>query len=354
MTPSPRARWTAALGLIVSGAFLWWAVRDVAFAEVIEHLAGVRWTWLSLSIAVATLTFPLRTIRWRYLLRLEGAPLPFAPLWHATAVGFMANNVLPARAGEFARAWMAQRLTGVKFTTAFASIAVERILDGITLVAMLLLATALGGFDPATRIGGATLGGVATGAALLFGAVLAVALATVRWPHHALRAAERLVRAILPTTVAERLVGMIGGLVEGLDALGSPGRAAWALAWSAVVWATAAASFWLAFRAFDIAVPWSAALMLQSLMAFGVALPSAPGFAGVFEAVAKAALLLYGVAETPAVSLALGYHLGTWIPIVALGFWSLAGAGLRISDLRGDGTREVGDGRREMGDGDRG
>ena len=338
MTANHRARGTAALGFAISAAFLWWALRDVHVADVLDHLAGVRWRWFLASIAVATATFPLRTIRWRYLLRIEGVALPVGPLWHATAVGFMANNVLPARAGEFARAYMARRLTGVRFTTAFASIAVERILDGITLVGMLLFATAAGGFNPSTRVGSVTLGSVATGAAILFGALLVVAVAVVRWPHPTLRLAERVLHAMLPNRLAGRLHVLIGGLVEGLDALAAPGRVAWALLWSSVVWATAALSFWLAFRAFGIDVPWSAAAMLQALIAFGVAVPSAPGFAGVFEAVAKTTLVLYGVAETPAVSLAIGYHLGTWVPITALGFWSLARAGLRMGDLRGDDT----------------
>ncbi|MEX0692513.1 MAG: lysylphosphatidylglycerol synthase transmembrane domain-containing protein [Gemmatimonadales bacterium] len=327
--------------MVVSAALLWWALRDVHLGDVAQHLGEARWSWLLASVVVATLTFPLRAIRWRYLLRLEGAPLPLAPLWHATAVGFMANNVLPARAGEFARAFMARRLTGVRFTTAFGSVAVERVLDGMTLVAMLLVATAAGGLDPDTTVGNVTIGGVTRGAAMLFGAVLVAAFLVVRWPGPVLRLTGR----VLPA----RLHNLIEGLIAGLDALAAPSRLAAALAWSAVVWSTAALSFWLAFQAFAIDVPWSAALMVQGLLAFGVAVPSAPGFAGVFEAVVKASLLLYGIGETAAVSLAIGYHISTWFPITALGFWSLFQTGLRMRDLRetGDGRRETGDGRRE-------
>ena len=102
---------------------------------------------------LATLSFPLRTVRWQYLLRLEGERLPFIPLWHATAIGFMSTNLLPARTGELARAYAAKRLTGTKFTAAVGSIAVERVFDGITLVAMLAIAMWAGGFSGDTAVG---------------------------------------------------------------------------------------------------------------------------------------------------------------------------------------------------------
>src|SRR5207244_3690085 len=74
---------------------------------------------LVLTVALATLTFPIRLIRWRVILRDERErPLPWLPLWYAVAIGFMANNLLPARAGEFARAYVASRQLPVRFTTA--------------------------------------------------------------------------------------------------------------------------------------------------------------------------------------------------------------------------------------------
>ena len=105
----------------------------------------------------ATLRFLLVTERWRYILRLDGAVIPFRPLWHATAIGFMANNIAPARAGEVARAYVASAKTGVKFTAAVASIAVERIMDTGTIVVLLALAAAAGGFSAEATIGPFTI-----------------------------------------------------------------------------------------------------------------------------------------------------------------------------------------------------
>ena len=106
--------------------------------------------------------------------------------------------------------------------------------------------------------------------------------------------------------------------------------------WSFAVWLLSSASFWLAFSAFDIEVPWSAALLLQCLISFGVAIPSSPGFFGPFEAVTRVTLALYGIEAGSAVSYAVGYHLSTFVPITVLGIWSLSRAHLHLADLRGD------------------
>ena len=125
---------------MISVVLLWWVLHDVPLAEVVEHMRAARIVPFAACVLVATLGFPIRTIRWQYLLRLDGEKLPFVPLWHATAIGFMANNLLPWRAGELARAYAARRLTGVPFMTAAATLVVERVMDGLTLVAMLGLA----------------------------------------------------------------------------------------------------------------------------------------------------------------------------------------------------------------------
>lgn len=313
---------------------LWWTLHDVSLSEVWHNLRGARLLPLLGMVVVATARFPLVTVRWRYLLRIEGESIPFIPLWHATAIGFMANNLLPARAGEFARAYAARQLSGVRFASAFASIAVERIMDGITLVAILSIGIWLGGFAPDTTVGGMTLGEIARGAGLLFGAALVVALVVVHWPGPAQRVSHTMAYRLLPERWAERIVGFVDGLLSGLDALKSPGRSAAVILWSFAVWGVTTASFWLGFYAFGIEVPWAAALVLQGIIGFGVAVPSSPGFFGTFEAATRIGLALYAIEQTEAVSYALGYHITTFLPITLLGIWSLSKASIHMADLR--------------------
>ena len=336
--PTPRSRRShlpAAVGLVISILLLWWALHDVSLREVWHEIRSARLRWLMAAAAGATLTFPLRTIRWRYLLRDQGAVLPVGPLWHATAIGFMANNLLPARAGEVARAYAARSLTGVRFTTALASVAVERVFDGLFLVGLLVVGFLAGGFTTAATVQGMPLSRIALGGAVLFGSVFVVAVAVVWQPALTRRLAHAALQRLLPARWADRMLGMVDGILDGLSALRAPGRLGAVLFWSLILWLTNAASFALAFVAFGLSLPWGTALVLQGLLAFGVAVPSTPGFFGVFEGVTRASLALYGVAASSAVSLAIGYHITGFLPITLLGLWSLWRANLHMRDLRG-------------------
>lgn len=314
----------------------------MSLTEVWERVRGVRLLPFVSAIAAATLTFPLRTVRWQYLLRLEGDTLPFKPLWHATAIGFMATNLLPARAGEFARAYAARHMTEVRFTAAFASIAVERLMDGITLVAFLAIATWSGGFASGTAVGSVTLGQIARVAGAFFTLVLVASMIVVHWHAVAIRLIQTVTRRLLSESWAARVMNIVEGLLAGLDSLRSVRRLAAVVFWSLIVWLTGAASFWFGFVAFGIDAPWSAALMLQSIIAFGVAVQFSPGFFGQYEALTRVTLGLYGLGLGQAVSFAVGFHLGGFIPITLLGLWSLSRAQMKMSDLSAHGDGEAG------------
>jgi glycosyltransferase 2 family protein len=316
-------------------ALLVWAFHGISLRELLDHIRHARPLWLLAAVATATLTFPLRAIRWQLILSdAQGGRFSLRPLWHAVAVGFMANNLLPARAGEFARAYVANRQLPVRFSTALASIGVERVLDGLTMVLLMLLPITAPSFPRLATIGGSSLSHVATVGAAVFGAALLLALAVVHRPAPWLALLGRIVRAVLPQRFAERLLGVAEGLVAGLEVLKNPGRFAGVLAWSLVLWVVNAASFALCFRAFALPVPVEGALLLQGLLGFGVAVPAAPGYAGVFEFVTRKTLELYGIAPVLAVSYAVAYHVTTFIPITVLGLVSLSRTNLRLGELR--------------------
>lgn len=292
--------------------------------------------WLmAATVALATLTFPIRALRWRLILRdVGGSAYPYRPLWHATAIGFMANNLLPVRAGEFARAYAASQRLSVRFSTALASVGVERVFDGLMLVGLMALAIASPAFPQSANVGRSSVSGVTTAAALFFGIVLGVAVLVVHRPAPWLRAFRRVVHAVLPAALADRISHIADGLVEGLVVLKSPGRFLGVVGWSVVLWVVNAAAFAVCFRAFALPVPAGGAFLLQGIIGFGVALPSSPGFVGVFEAATRATLALYGVDATRAVSYAVAYHVSTFLPITLLGLYSLAALRLHLTQLR--------------------
>jgi uncharacterized protein (TIRG00374 family) len=285
-------------------------------------------------VVIATLTFPLRLIRWRLLLRRgDGRALPAGPLWHAVAIGFMANNVLPFRAGELVRCFAAARLAGVRFSASLASVAVERVFDGLTVIA-LLAAALLAAHLPSHIAAGSvsvSLTSAATGAGLACVAALLVALAVVLFP----RAAETVARRAVPShRLADRVVAAIEGVRHGMSVLRSPRTTLGVIAWSLVLWLTNASAFYVAFFAFRLPVDYWGALLLQGLLVIGISVPSTPGYVGVFEAVISAVLLLYGIPSERSAAYALVYHVTTFIPITLLGLWSLARTPVALRDAR--------------------
>ena len=321
-------------------ALLAWVLQDVNLREVVSYARGADPGLLLLSVLLATATFPLRTIRWRLILRdPQGRGFAWMPLWHATAIGFMANNLLPARAGEIARAYVAQRQLPVRFTTALGSIGVERVFDALIMLALMAVAIVAPSFPADTVVQGRSLSGLAAGGAALFGLILLVALLVVHRPGPWLALFGRVTHRLLPPRAADRFTHWAEGIVDGLAVLKSPARFAGVVLWSIVLWGVNAAAFAVCFRAFGLDVPIEAALLLQGIVGFGVAVPSTPGFIGVFEAATRVTLAVYAVDPSRAVSYALTYHLSIFIPITLLGLWSLSRLHLRLGELRqGNGT----------------
>ncbi len=311
----------AVLGIGVSVALLAWALRGVSAEAVLRHVASARAGPLAAAVIVATLTFPLRLIRWRLLFRDErGKPYPSGPLWHAIAIGFTANNLLPLRAGELLRSYTAARLTQSRFTTVISSVAVERIFDALTVVALLTFALLSSDLPSSVTVAGTSVTQLARAAGVAGIVALLMAIMVVAAPL----AAEKMVRRLLPSTgLADRIVDLIEGVRHGLAVLRSPRRLAGVIVWSLVLWLTNAFAFYLGFAAFGIPVDYVGALLLQGLLVLGISVPSTPGFFGPFEAVIVAVLALYGIPGSLAFSYAIAFHVTTLIPITLLGLWSL-------------------------------
>jgi uncharacterized protein (TIRG00374 family) len=325
------------VGLGVTLGLLAWALHGVSARDLVDSVRRANGGLILATVALATLTFPIRTVRWRLILRdVGGGAYPLGALWHATAIGFMANNLLPVRAGEFARAYVASRQLPppVRFSTALASVGVERVLDGLMLVGLMSVAIVSSAFPHQADIGRTSVAAITTTAAAFFGVVLVVAVLVVHRPAPWLALLGRASHAVLPARIADRITRIAEGLVAGLEVLKNPGRFAAVVLWSVVLWLVNAAAFAVCFRAFGLPVPAVGAFLLQGIIGFGVALPSSPGFIGVFEAATRATLAVYGIDATRAVSYAVTYHATTFLPITLLGLYSLSQLRLHLAELR--------------------
>ncbi len=324
--------WQTLVGLAVSIFFLWWSLRNVEWTEVVSAIAQARLGPVLLAVAIATATFGLRVFRWQLLLRTEnGRAPPATALWHAVAMGFMANNILPLRVGEVVRAVTASQLSGVRLSSVVASLAVERLFDALTVVSLMAVGLLLAGIPSDTRFVGVELGGVVIMLELAVVSGLAVGGLVLAFPV----AMENLVRRLSPSPrLAERLVGLLEGVRHGLSALKSPSRLVGVVLWSLAIWLLSGVAFYTMYSAFAIPVDFAGALLMQGLIMVGIAAPSTPGYLGVFEAPVVAVLSLYNVPSSIAVSYAFSYHFTTFIPITLLGLWSLARTGLGLKEIQ--------------------
>jgi uncharacterized protein (TIRG00374 family) len=325
--------WRGALGITLSVVALWWTLRDIEFGSVMEHIRRSNALFLALSTVAATAIFPLRARRWRPILHSVAPDLPLVPLWRATAIGMMVSNLVPARAGELARAYaLARETRRVPFTAAFASIAVDRAFDAAVVLLLMFVAMLDPRFNADADVAGQSASHVIAGGAIFAGFVLAVLYLMARFPTAVVLAYEALARRISPR-LEERGGRLLHTFVSGLGVLRRPLLFAEVLWWTLLHWLLNAFAFWLGFLAVGIDAPFSAALFLQGLIAIGVALPSAPGFFGIFELFAKAGLSVYGVPDDLAVAWAISFHFLSFIPITAIGAWYFVRLGLHMRDI---------------------
>jgi uncharacterized protein (TIRG00374 family) len=126
---------------------------------------------------------------------------------------------------------------------------------------------------------------------------------------------------------------MLHRFAEGLSVLREPVHFIAVFGWTLLHWLVQPLAFWIGLRAFGIDVPWSATLFVQALTVIGVSLPSSPGYFGLFELTAIAALKPYGVGETPAATWALVYHVASLIPITLIGAYYFFRAGISVSEI---------------------
>jgi uncharacterized protein (TIRG00374 family) len=282
-------------------------------------IASAHWgLLLGLSVPSYLLLVWVRALRWRHLTD-PIRPLGGAALSRATAVGFMANNLFPLRAGEVVRCWYLARETDVSAAALFGTVILERVIDTVSVIALvgLVLPLRAGGDDAGLARGAVALAPFAV-LPLLFLFALRARPAEVE------RIVLRVVRPISARAAAfvERVLHRFA---EGLGALRGGRHIFWIAFHSVLIWAViSVVPILAAFLALDIELPsaWQslvAAWTTQAAIGVAVALPSAPGFFGIFHYACRLALLRSGVPLETAVAAGTLIHSVMWVTLTALG-----------------------------------
>jgi uncharacterized protein (TIRG00374 family) len=304
---------------VVSGGLLVYVFWDVELRVIASHLRGTLWTFLALSVVLNTVSLWTRAWRWSFLF--PPGPRP-THLFRALLVGYMGNNLLPLRAGELVRIYVASR-HGPQFWTTFATVVVERVLDGLAvglIVAALLLIV--------------PFPGELRWPILLFLGFELIAVLILA----AIAAAPGACRVLIETLfhrvgwLERRLLGLLGTMTEGLRGLRAPGHRVPIILSSVGVWFFFALSVWAALHAAHLDLSLVAAFTVLAFLGLGVSLPSSPGFVGIVQAATVLALALFAVPRPEALSFSLLLHASQFVPVTVAGLFVLLAEQISLGD----------------------
>jgi len=308
--------WRALVGIAISAVFLYVAFRGQDFGEIREAILETNLWWVPVALVLYLIGVWIRAIRWRILLR----PVTTAPtvpqLMPIVVVGFMANNVLPLRAGELVRSLLLGRLHGVRKTSALATIAVERIFDGLTMLSFLAVSMIFISITSELRH-------LALLAFILFAGLL-LGLVMLTFAGSVVDRVLQLILGPLPDGIANRVERMMASFLGGLGTLRNRGDLAKVALTSVLAWLFEASMYYVLAVAFGGVVR-EAMGVAATLLTTGVAnlstlIPGAPGYVGQFEYGVKLVLNgAMGVSESSALAYAILVHALLYFPITIVG-----------------------------------
>lgn len=315
-----------AIALVISALCVWISMKEVDLARVAESLRNANYLGFAAVMAITILAFWVRAFRWRLLMRVD-RPIGTGSLFSATMIGFMANNVLPFRLGEFVRPWALARRERMSSSMLLATIVVERAVDMLTLLAIFgiaLLVSPIAENTPAGRL-------VQGGARLLL--VLSLLLTVFVVAAERNRRLALAFLGALPAGLRGRAGRLLERFLDGFSLFRDVGRLLQVFALSFGMFLSFALALWITGWSLDIALPWYAGLVMLVVTAIGIMVPAAPGYVGTLNIACTAGLALYGVGKTPASAYGWFYFFSQWLPITAVGLWFLNREGLSLATL---------------------
>jgi uncharacterized protein (TIRG00374 family) len=327
-----RRRWfIIVIGLVVSLGFLWYALRDLHLGEVWTALQGANYWWLVPGVAVYFISVWFRAWRWGFLLR-GSKTVSANRLFPVVVIGYMGNDILPFRLGEVLRAYVLWRKEGINVGTTLTTAVLERLFDGLTMVLFVLFGLL---FVPLS----AFLSQLVTVASAVFFGALVVFLFLAAQPDLLRRVAHVLIGHLVPARFRPPLLGLVEGIVAGLESLRS-GRDVLVLSGVTLwVWMLETAKYWLVSFAFAdlhlpgrLHLPYVAILLMGGAVNLLTALPSLPGYIGTFELGIKI-LEGIGAPSSSAGSYILVLHAILLLPVTLLGLAFMAMEGVQWTEV---------------------
>lgn len=333
-------RWQFWVGLGISALLLWLALRGLQLGDVFHSLQSADFLWVIPGVAIYMVGVWVRAWRWHYLLR-PLKRITSSEMFPVVAIGYMGNNIYPARAGELLRAYVLRHEQGVPVSASLATIIVERALDGVVMLAFVFLnlgrlAQVAGGSRFAGSIRTLALWG-----AVGFSVVLLVFLVMAFFPKATIHLLGRIFNRVLPDRWGTQLISLADRFLTGLASLRSPLDIAMVLATSVVIWLLETGKYWFVMVAFKFRVSFFALMLMNGIVNLATTIPSAPGYVGTFDAPGIAVLEAFGIPSGTATGYTLVLHAALWLPITMLGAFYMARRSLNWGRIQAEMTGEL-------------
>jgi len=324
-------KWQLWVGVLVSVLFIWLALRGLQLEEFWNSVKQANYFWLLPGIGVYFVGVWVRAWRWHYLLG-PIKKIPTRRIFPVITIGYMGNNIYPARAGEALRAVILKRKEGVSLSASLATIIVERIFDGVVMLAFIFLnLPELAKLTDSSGFVGNIQQVAVIGTGVFLGA-LAVFLGAAMFPRIMARLGLWFIYHFTPKRLHERIIKLMNKFLDGLASLRSPFNVLMVFFTSVIIWLLETGKYWFVMRAFDFSVSFFALMLMNGIVNLATTIPSAPGYIGTFDAPGIAVLTAYGVEHSVAAGYTLVLHVALWLPITLLGAYYLAQEGIRWSD----------------------
>lgn len=320
------------LGIGVSIFFMGLLLRKIDFQKLAAAMQTMDYRFLVPVVLFTFASYFLRAVRWKFLLISE-KNISLKSLYPATIIGYMANNLLPARLGEFVRAYVLAQREGLETPAVFASLVIDRLFDGFTVILMLLvtlfaLRLPQGMADAETAL---KVGGMVT--FLLYCAVIIFLFLLKRQTMKTL-AFVKLILKPFPLRFSDRLIPLLGSFIAGIRMSSRGGHIAAILITSVLIWTFAVLPVDMILQAFGIHLPITASMFIMVLLVFAVMVPASPGFIGTYHYACFKGLSAFGIAESTSISIALVIHGSAFFPVIIAGFYHLWSEKLSLSAVR--------------------
>jgi len=287
-----RGVWSWILSSLLAGLLLYFALRGVEWSRVWRTIAGARWQYIAASAVITCGSYFVRSLRWRILLNAESHFSVGAVFW-ANMAGYLGNNFLPARAGELVRTFIISSRSPLSKTYVLTTALSERLMDVIALV--LSSSLVLLGVNPKPR----WLEDLSRTAMVI---AAAGALAILLLPHTG-NLCETLIRRMpLPHAIRDRLLRLAEQVLLGLRAFHDVRRFAGFTLLTVVVWVADAVGTMVGAHGLGLHVSFPVALLLLAGMGLGSALPSTPGYVGIYQFAAVTVLTPFGISRDAALA----------------------------------------------------